>query len=431
MSRALAANRFGLGARPGDLDRIDDPRTWLIRQLGTEVPEPLRGLPTGAQMVGESLAIRGEGKAARKAFEARARTLFAREVEARWTVWATTDQPFRERWIRLLTNHFTVSALKKPVTPLWGAFEREAIRPHAFGPFEDLLLAVVRHPAMLVYLDNVRSIGPDSPAGKRRARGLNENLAREILELHTLGVSGGYQQADVEALARLITGWSLPFRPGDTSFAFRPRAHEPGPKTLLGRTYPEGEAGGVAALRAVARHPATRAHLCRKLAVHLLGDDPPPRAIRALAGAWQASDGHLGRVAEAAVALHDAWAQPGRKVKSPEEVVISAARAMGQTDGSRLAAMAVALGQPTGQATSPAGWPDSDAAWLGPEGMLSRLDLANQLALRSYRSVPSVPALATSILGDSLGQRTLAALRSASPRRGLALLLVSPEFQRR
>ena len=431
MSRALAANRFGLGARPGDLERIRQPQRWLIRQLDPAIPTQLAGLPSSATWVADARASRGQGKPARKAFETRAREAFTREVELRFEVWATTDAPFRERWVRFWANHFAVSALKKRVTPLWGAFEREAIRPHAFGRFEDLVLATTRHPAMLVYLDNFASIGPNSPAGQRRERGLNENLARELLELHTLGVNGGYTQADVEALARLITGWSLPLRDADGGFAFRPRAHEPGPKTLLGRTYPEGEAGGVQAIRDLANHPATRQHLCTKLAVHLLGDDPPPRAVAALASAWERSHGDLRALAEAAVALPDAWAPTRSKIKSPEELVISAARGVGQADGKQLAAMAVALGQPTGRPSSPAGWPDSDAAWLGPEGMLSRLDLANRLALSHYRQVPDVLERANDVLGDGLGERTRTAIGGASPRRGLALLLASPEFQRR
>ncbi len=218
-------------------------------------PAPLPGdLPNSGQEVAAFMAARRDKRANgdKKEFQEQTRDVYLAEVEARVAAAVTSDTPLLERLTQFWSNHFTVSAFRPIVRGFAGAFEREAIRPHVTGRFVDMLLAAEGHPAMLLYLDNALSIGPDSPAGLRQGKGLNENLGREILELHTLGVDGGYSQQDVEALARILTGWSVSRlnAPDPGNFKFYDRAHEPGPKTLLGRRYAEdGRNEGVTALR--------------------------------------------------------------------------------------------------------------------------------------------------------------------------------------
>jgi uncharacterized protein (DUF1800 family) len=252
----IAVTRFGLGPRPGELDRItNNPIGWLKQQVSeAAVPPQLTGLPSGGDRMGDLLRARqarGDGGAEiliRDSF----RDTYRREAATRLQVQITTTSPLRERLVTFWSNHFTVSILRPPVLGLAGAFEREAIRPHVTGRFHDMLVAVARHPAMLFYLDNGQSIGPNSRIGLRRGRGLNENLAREILELHTVGVGAGYTQTDVREFAKILTGWSLKRADEQQAghYTFRAETHEPGSKTLLGVHYGEaGESEGEARAR--------------------------------------------------------------------------------------------------------------------------------------------------------------------------------------
>src|SRR6185437_15028405 len=224
----IAATRLGFAARGEDLSAIGrDPRGWALAQLERRAP-PLPGeLPDSASMVVAELEFRRERKDpdARRAFNQRVRAVYLAEVEARIGAAAASDTPLLERLCHFWGNHFTVSILRPAIRGFAAAFEREAIRPHVTGRFQDMLLAAMRHPAMLLYLDNA----------------INENLGRELLELHTLGVDGGYTQQDVEALARILTGWSVARlnEPDPGHFPFRPGVHKPGPNTLLGRSYAE------------------------------------------------------------------------------------------------------------------------------------------------------------------------------------------------
>jgi uncharacterized protein (DUF1800 family) len=427
VSAIVALHRFGLGARPGEAAKIADPRSWLDHQVraGAEAVPPG---PTSATLLAEFRTARAAGEGARKAFLARGRTLLVEEVAARFGRAATTDRPFAERMARFWANHLTVSAEKRQVAPFWGAFEREVVRAHLTGRFEDMLIASTRHPAMLLYLDQARSVGPDSMAGQRRDGGLNENLAREILELHTLGVNGGYSQDDVIGLANLLTGWTLGIADGQ-SFLYAPRAHQPGAHRLLGRSWPEGEEGGLQALRTLARHPATARHLAGKLVRHLMGDEPPARAIAHVEERWRKTEGNLVQVHTALIDLDEAWKRPFTRLRAPDDYVLATARAFAETDGAALSARAEKLGMPQGRAPSPAGWPDTDDAWLGPESMLARIDLANALSIRHREA--HAPSLAADLFGPSLSRDTAAMLANAEPRRAIALLAASPEFQRR
>ena len=364
----VAATRFGFAARPGELAAITrDPRGWVLQQL----KQPLRpldaALPASSEMVAATFTVLRDKRdpADRKEYAQRVRGIYLAEIEARVRAAAMTDTPLLERLTHFWSNHFTVSGLRPVVRGFTGAFEREAIRPHVTGRFVDLLLAVEHHPAMLLYLDNALSIGPDSMAGQLRGKGLNENLGREILELHTLGVDGGYTQDDVIALARILTGWSVARLndPNPGVFRFYPRAHEPGPKTLLGRRYDEaGEQEGIAALRDLAAHPATAQHISTKLARHFIADNPPRDAVERIARVFRDSGGDLGRVTEAVVREDAAWRAPFAKIRSPGDLVIAACRATGFTPpGMMLANSLRVLDEPPFFAPQPTGWPD-DAA---------------------------------------------------------------------
>jgi uncharacterized protein (DUF1800 family) len=345
-----------------------------------------------------------------------------------------SETPLIERLTRFWSNHFTVSAIRPPVHTLVGAFEREAIRPHVTGKFSDLLLAAERHPAMLLYLDQAESIGPDSPAGQRLNRGLNENLAREMLELHTLGVDGGYTQADVEALARILTGWSIAGlkQPDPGHFRFYPQLHEPGPQLLLGKSYAAGGSEqGEAALTDLAAHPATARHIATKLARHFIADDPPADAVQRIAHVFRETQGDLQRVTAAVIGEQAAWT-PFAKVRSPEELMIAACRATGFVPPAPFILQILhALDQQPFFASQPSGWPDRASAWIGPEAVLHRIESGQRLAAR-LPDPPEPTALIEAVFGDALPDDTAQAVRRAPTRRdALALLIASPEFQRR
>lgn len=429
----VAQSRFGLGPRPGDLVG-HGARARLHAAIGRAVTEPdLDALSHTRDLLAHAFqAIRAmNGKVDRKTLRHEARDVYQHEAAVHAEHTARSDDPLRERMVWYWTNHFTVSATKAPVLAFGHAFEREAIRPHLWGRFEDMLLAVVRHPAMLAYLDNARSTGPHSPAGLRRGLGLNENLGRELMELHTLGVHGGYDQADVEALAAILTGWGID-REGRSKdgFQFSRRRHEPGEKTLLGKRYGEGYAEGERALRALARHPSTAKHVATRLCKHFVADEPPPEAIDRVARAFSRSGGDLRAVTRAVIDEPTAWKTPLARLRQPRDLVIATARALGLHDGTHLVRAMRLLGQPPVDAPSPAGWHDEDAAWAGPEAVMERVELAHLVASRVPVADPV--SLAHEVLGPVMSPATLHAVRSATdPRTGLLLLLASPEFQRR
>jgi uncharacterized protein (DUF1800 family) len=316
-----------------------------------------------------------------------------------------------------------------------GGYEREAIRPHVLGRFADLLQAAESHPAMLVYLNNAQSIGPDSVAGINRDRGLNENLAREILELHTLGVRTVYAQADVTSFAKVLTGWTLRQTATDPDhggeFVFLGRAHQPGAQTVIGKDYPDAGVGqGQAVLADLARHPATARHVAAKLACHFVADEPPPALVDRLASRFLDSDGDLKEVAQALVTAPEAWAPEQKKIKRPAEWVVAALRATGQSGAiQRIVGALNLLGEPLWRPPAPKGFSDDDAAWLA--GIGQRLDIANVFAQRvADRLDPQAVAEAT--IGPLASAETRAALeRAESKPQALTMLLMAPEFLRR
>jgi uncharacterized protein (DUF1800 family) len=330
---------------------------------------------------------------------------------------------------------------------LAGAFENEAIRPHVSGKFSDMLLAAETHPAMLLYLDNQRSIGPNSDAARRAGRrqskrkpGLNENLAREIMELHTLGVDGGYSQQDVTRFASAITGWTIGGGSGRRAagqpgrFHFRDEFHEPGKLTILGKTYSQkGVKQGKAVLADLAGHPSTAKHIAEKLARHFVSDDPPGQLIGELARAFVNSGGDLPTVHAVLVNARDSWEATQRKYKTPEDFVISTFRAFNHVpDDTRTVFTALEMmGQSPYQPGSPAGWPDTADHWGGADSLYKRIEWSNAVARKAGKRTNPVK-LAEAVLGPALGDHSRTAIsRAESLEQGLVLFLVSPEFQRR
>ena len=443
ITAASAQIRFGLGCTPGTTPA--DPARWLAQQLAD--PDPGPQTATVAEAITATMADFA-ARRMRKQLVAdappdpsappsadrppsQARALFQADGEALLTHAVTTPAPFRERLVWFWLNHFTVSTRKGMIAPLVGSYVRDAIRPHVTGRFADMLLAVMRHPAMLLYLDNAQSAGPNSPAGVRTNRGLNENLARECLELHTVSPAAGYTQTDVTAFASVLTGWSIERREEPLGFRYRPGMAEPGDKTVLGRSFPAGEQGGVAALQFLADHPATHRHLATKLVTHFVADTPPPDAVRRIETVLRDTGGDLGAASLELTRLPGAWT-PFTKFRSPAELVLATWRGAALPAEKRPPLMPIlaGLGQPMFGAPLPNGWPDSAAEWAGPEALIRRVDWAYGFAARP--ELPEPMQLADATFGPLLPAATASAVHRAGSRRdAITLLLASPEFQRR
>lgn len=440
----LASHRFGLGARPGDLavGSRSIRRRLLDEVAGSAGGEAFAALPGTRELYANQWRERTQAQATdtpAKAAPGPAAAAYAvtlKELEARVRCGMAQPFGFAERLALFWANHFTTAGRNPNVLVIAGAFEREAIRPHVAGRFEDMLQAAECHPAMLTYLDNAVSIGPQSPFGRKRKRGLNENLAREILELHTLGVDGGYTQADVRDLAKILTGWTVVQSPSNGAigtFRFRPEKHEPGAHTVLGTRYAgKGEAQGRAVLGDLARHPSTARHIARRLCRHFIADVPPKEAEDAVAKAFIRSNGELMVVYEALLACQEAWQLPLTKLRSPYEYVLAAARALGTVPQPiQLMRSLTVLGQRPFDATSPKGWPDTVGEWAGPYAIKARLDYAHLAVRHVARTLHPVEA-AREVLGPLLSEHTRDTVETAETRQqAFALLLMSPEFQRR
>jgi len=437
----IATTRFGLGPRPGELDAAaKDPQRWLERQLRGTPPESqdASSLPTSDEAVRKLLELRkAPGKEKDRLKKAR-KELYEAEVAARLATALTSQRPFVERLIHFWSNIFTVSVARKEVLGLAGSFERTVIRPRALGRFEDMLIASTQHQAMQIYLDNVRSSGPRSPFGQRKGQGLNENLAREVLELHTLGVDGGYSQADVLALAKLLTGWGIERArrqkgPSSGAPAFDRRRHEPGSKLLLGRRYEEGEEGGIQALRDLANHPSTAHHVARRMAAHFVGSAPPRSLVHRLSKAFRRSRGNLRALALALIEAPELWTNAPDRVKSHWDFVVSTARALEIPRGEeRFLAKGLAhLGQLPWSAPSPAGWNETSTAWIGPESLLRRVEWGLSAAQRWAGPRDGSGLLQEALLNRCSPATRLQVAATDKPKLSIALVLASPEFQRR
>ncbi len=462
ISTHQALARFGLGARPGEAEAIRDVRGWLLDQVRAEATrsKALDGLPGSADFIKEWARV---GKDGSKSVGGQ---WYLREVAARAKSALESRQPFAERWVRHWSNHFTVSVRAVTTFGLVGPFEREVVRARCLGNFAELLLASSKHPAMILYLDQQRSVGPASAAmsgsGRRRFRvpqestGLNENLAREILELHTLGADGGYTQDDVRALAGLLTGWTFD-KPGTRGggFHFAEERHQPGNFTILGKKYSGGLAEGERALRDLARHPSTARNVARRVGKHFGLRDAPSLSL--LEANFRATGGDLAALARTLVGLEAAWSAPP-VFTTPDDWLVAVGRATGLVDwiddegalgrgrapkdddsedkrrgGNTpwLAAMRL-LGQPTWGADSPEGWPDDEAAWAGPEQVLRRVELAQAMSRRLSRLDRASWDGALSTLGPRLAPERLRLVERAGDRAtAYALLFLAPEVLRR
>jgi uncharacterized protein (DUF1800 family) len=361
--------------------------------------------------------------------------LFQDEAKVRFDAGLGADIGFVERLVWFWSNHFCISADK--IVEMAGPFEREAIRPHVLGRFADLLLAVESHPGMLFYLDNVQSMGANSTAGITRDKGLNENLAREILELHTLGVRSGYTQADVTSFANVITGWTW-LRPEEPihggEFAFVQRLHEPGAKTVLGKVYPDTGVGqGRAVLADLARHPATAQHIAVKLARHFVADVPPPSLVAKLARTFSDSEGNLKDVSKTLVTADESWTAARTKLKPPAEWTIGMLRLMPAPQTipvGRILGTQAMLGAALWRPLSPNGYPDTEAAWI--DGVPRRLDIATGFAGLLAANNADPRAVLDSALGPLASAETRDTIARAESRpQALALLVMAPEFLRR
>jgi uncharacterized protein (DUF1800 family) len=470
---ALALHRFGFGPRAGSIDAIaSDPRGALLAELDKPgIGQIVNAeLMTAAQSSTAAFNFRQErqarliaqkqaederkasleNKAAGNAMEGMEKPegtaqpapepqpnvqqqIYFREVKARLDAALEPQIGFVERLIWFWSNHFCISA--DLVQSMAGGYEREAIRPHVLGRFADMLLACEGHPAMLFYLDNSRSIGPKSVAGLVNTRGLNENLAREILELHTLGVRSVYSQDDVTSFAKVLTGWTIipaatnPQHGGE--FVFNPRMHEPGPQTVVGKVYAQSDAAqGRAVLADLARHPATAAHVARKLARHFSADDPPPALVERLERRFLDTDGDLKELAKTLIAAPETWDAQRGKLKRPSEWLISGWRGLGVAPDAQRALAAMAyLGERMWRPNAPQGFPDVQAAWI--DGLAQRLDIANRIAELVQERIEPAQFIDTALgpLASDETRKTIA--RAESRQQGLTLALMAPEFQRR
>ena len=486
---SIALNRFGLGARPDEPVPADAKR-WLRDQLGRYLARPapivaaagssavaadladylaeqrqLRQANGGKRanaaaaapgamssgMTPPAAAATDPAAQARRFARQQGQDYYATAVAARTAAALTTPAPFAERLVYFWSNHFAVSADKLTVVGLAPTLEFEAVRPHLMGRFGEMLNAVERHPAMLLYLDQAQSVGPNSPLGARASRfgnrqvGLNENLAREIMELHTLGVRTGYSQGDVTEFARTMTGWTVAGLgrgagarlagtegpPG--SFRFAPALHEPGDRTIMGRRYGQsGEAQAQAVLADLAVHPATARHLATKLTRHFAGDTPPSSMVARLETAFLRSGGDLPTVYRAIIDSPEAWVPGTVKFRTPWEWSVGSLRALGYREVPALPTVGLLgqLGQPLWRPGSPAGYDDIAGSWAGPDAVLRRVEAAERLASRAVQI--DARALAPKLFPGAVDPGLAEALaRADSPGQALALLLISPDMMRR
>lgn len=483
----LALHRFGMGPRPGSVAAVGtDPRGALIAELdrplalsaAASLPtsakayrtvadanarraarakqaqqqakkQQVAAVPTApgdqaqaqAQTEGQAPAQGQEKDAAEMAAKQAAdavpdpgRPIYLQEAKLRTEAAFAADIGFAERLVWFWSNHFCISAYK--IQSMSGAYEREAVRANALGHFVDLLLAVEGHPAMLFYLDNLGSMGANSIAGINRSRGLNENIAREIMELHTLGVRTGYTQDDVISFANVLTGWTL-VPPGDNpehggEFTFNPRLHEPGGQTVLGKRYEQEDAEqGRAVLRDLAAHPATATHVATKLARHFVADEPPPPLVEQMAKTFRDTEGDLKQVAITMVSSDDAWRGSPSKLKRPSEWGVGMVRATGITvvDPTRFTAGQELLGEGLWRPSAPKGYPDDEASWI--DGIGRRLDIANNFAER-VAATADPQGIIEDVFASQIAPEVKQAVgRAESRQQALALLFMSADFQRR
>jgi len=456
----VALNRFGLGARPGELASVSaDPRGWVLAQIARGNADTVAGVQdTPARFHGfgvyrkardevdraEAAALAQPGPAKTPELPACPPILtkmppnldnypghvFQADRVKRIEHMAASDTPVIERLVAFWSNHFAVSAIRDEVSICAVPYENEAIRPFVFARFGDMLAATASHPAMGFYLDAVTSIGPDSVIGRRRKKSVNENYAREVMELHTLGVNGGYGQADVQELALALTGFGMDQTDGESAWFYD--RHEPGERVLLGRTLADGEGQAPAALALLANHPSTIRHVSTKLAAHFCGDSPPRSVVKRLCDAWRASGGSLPALYKVLAEAPEAWVAHAVKFRTPQDFILAASRALGlRGHGDAMLNELRDLGQLPFKAPSPAGWSDQDADWLDAAGTVGRVAAAQRLASLAGPGVDAAGALPQLVYTSGRSATLDVVLAEPNPTEAMALVLASPEFQRR
>lgn len=482
MSRNLAfsnaVGRFGLGCGALDLPAIDDPRGYVRAQLDMPLTVPEAKLMSSSDQLQammhrrqlarqrrEAMADAGNAKVkqdgdmqdgamsmAPSTEPSMGGGMMGNEPETKGTpgpitknpdeliAWlrlaATTKAPLHERLFLHWSNHFTVGVGKGKSSLTAGSFQREAIRPFILGRFHDMAKAAILHASMLYYLDNASSTGPDSKVGRIKKSGLNENLGREVLELHTLGVDGGYSQADVTALASVLTGWTVDLKPQSETFGevvFRERLHQPGPKTILGKRYAEAGADEfLAVLTDLVRHPSTARYVTRRMARAFVSEKASDSLQKSLAKVFRDSDGDLKAVTAALIQSDEAWTAAPVKLRPPIEFLAATGRLLGRAPVKPSPkASLLAMGQPFLAAPSPKGWAEEDDAWVTSDGIKSRIDWAQQCATLNADHV-DIRTLVDDRIGGYFSDETRRVIRQGeSPEQALALLMLSPEFQRR
>ncbi|WP_323040661.1 DUF1800 domain-containing protein [Gemmobacter sp.] len=447
--KGLAAHRFGFGPRAGKLPdfapaaRLDKPDPMLKAWPGETGAEVLARLAAGQDRLKgnkddasrRKIRLELQEVAKRRAL-VNARLELARAVDAK--------DGFRERLVRFWADHFTVVARSIPTWPVPTAYADEAIRPNIAKPFATMLRAVVTHPAMLAYLDQVYSTGPKSPFGKRKGMGLNENLARELLELHTLGVEGGYDQNDVRQAALLLTGLTVNDTKGTV---YLERRAEPGAETVLGKSYGGARDGRIddiyQLLDDLAVHPATARHIAWKLAVHFVADTPDPGLVTDLATVWTKTGGDL-RAVSVALTEHPAALQPQLlKARQPFDFVVAALRALNVTgkqimdwDERTLRRSALnpmnAMGQRWQFPNGPDGWEEDLSRWITPQALATRIDWSMQIPRRLVKDLPDARSFVDLALTDMADDQLRKLVgRSETNAEGVGLVLASPVFNRR
>lgn len=383
----VAFMRFGLGPKPGAAARMGMQPNSALDACLKELRDPAAVLINDPQLPPLDqcglLGLRNNPPGDRPVD-----ALFVQERTARFAKYMEPEVGFVERLVLFWSNHFSLTPISDVVRATMGHVEREVIRKHVLGNFSDMLKGVIAHPAMINRLNNQNSVGPNSVEGLRTRRGLNENLAREILELYTVGVNGGYTQADVTAMAQILTGWTFQRNinlPQPGSFVFNANGHEPGSFTVLGQNFGQpGQAKGIAALDMLANHARTAEHIAFKLILHFITDTPSSSSVRSLARSFIRSRGNLRVVAEALLLLPEAWAAPMNRIRQPQEWLVSMARAVGfgPSKGDLLFRRFVnwgwlsELNQPYWACPTPDGHPDVNAFWLSPHSMRVRRDAA-------------------------------------------------------
>ena len=459
-----ALNRLGYGPRPGEVEQLAAMGVdrWIARQLDPEtIAEPaaltsrLGALPSlsegDAELFRRDAQLgRDHSDAGREARKDYVRAVLLEAQTARLDRAVLSERQLQEVLVGFWFNHFNVFR-GKGLDHVWvGAFEKEAIRPYVLGPFRLLLEATARHPAMLFYLDNWKNSAPGRSGRPGEELGLNENYARELMELHTLGADGGYSQHDVTELARILTGWGLRdraerprffgggARQPDFTMAFDPSRHDYGDKILIGqRIKGEGWQEVERALDLLAASPATARHLSFQLAQYFVADDPDPQLVARMADAYLRSGGNIALVLRSMIESPLFWAPQtvGHKFKTPFEYAVSALRATGVTpdDPRPLLGLLQQLGQPIYGIETPDGYKQVESAWLTPDAMTRRLSFATILGggrLGEQRFAVDEAAL-RGLLPAPLSPQTSLALAGSEARLRPALLLGSPEFMHR